>query len=312
MNKRDIFISYSRKDTAIADRICQAFDKAGITYFIDRQGIAGGMEFPKVLAEAILNCKIFLYLGSENSYGSKFTNSEVTYAFNKKQKEQILPYIIDNSSLPTELEFVFSCINIRNIKEHPIETILIQDILQILGKHTEKKTTKKPRNKKNLLLGLMAGCIAIGITAIIYFISSEPAKEEHSNYTEQQTAEEQTAEEQAEESTSKFKDPDFIFNTDEEVRSFLSGKAFKSPQGLWFAFNESLTMEIWEEGAKDGRKIKEFIVKDIKGDSATLEITYDIIMYNGQYTKFINILECNDGTVSININGGGYKYYCIQ
>ena len=71
-------------------------------------------------------------------------------------------------------------------------------------------------------------------------------------------------------------------------------------------------MEIWEEGAKDGRKIKEFIVKDIKGDSATLEITYDIIMYNGQYTKFINILECNDGTVSININGGGYKYYCIQ
>ena len=173
-------------------------------------------------------------------------------AFNKKQKEQILPYIIDNSSLPTELEFVFSCINIRNIKEHPIETILVQDILQILGKHTEKKTTQKPRNKKNLLLGLMAGCIAIGITAIIYFISSEPAKEEHSNYTEQQTAEEQAEEEQAEESTSKFKDPDFIFNTDEEVRSFLSGKAFKSPQGLWFAFNESLTMEIWEEGAKDG------------------------------------------------------------
>lgn len=146
MNKRDIFISYSRKDTAIADRICQAFDKAGITYFIDRQGIAGGMEFPKVLAEAILNCKIFLYLGSENSYGSKFTNSEVTYAFNKKQKEQILPYIIDNSSLPTELEFVFSCINIRNIKEHPIETILVQDILQILGKHTEKK--RLPRNQE--------------------------------------------------------------------------------------------------------------------------------------------------------------------
>ena len=37
--KHDIFISYSRKDTAIAERICAAFDKAGITYFIDRLGI---------------------------------------------------------------------------------------------------------------------------------------------------------------------------------------------------------------------------------------------------------------------------------
>lgn len=31
--KYDVFISYSRKDTKIADIICEAFDKAGITYF---------------------------------------------------------------------------------------------------------------------------------------------------------------------------------------------------------------------------------------------------------------------------------------
>ena len=35
----DVFISYSRKDTAVADRICQAFDAVDISYFIDRQGI---------------------------------------------------------------------------------------------------------------------------------------------------------------------------------------------------------------------------------------------------------------------------------
>lgn len=27
----DIFISYSRKDTAVADRICDAFDRVGIS-----------------------------------------------------------------------------------------------------------------------------------------------------------------------------------------------------------------------------------------------------------------------------------------
>ena len=45
MNK-EVFISYSRKDSDVANRICGAFDNAGISYFIDKQGLAGGFEFP--------------------------------------------------------------------------------------------------------------------------------------------------------------------------------------------------------------------------------------------------------------------------
>ena len=43
--KYDVFISYSRKDSAIADEICKAFDQVGITYFIDREEIK--IEKPK-------------------------------------------------------------------------------------------------------------------------------------------------------------------------------------------------------------------------------------------------------------------------
>ena len=71
--KYDVFISYSRKDTNIADRICKAFDDVGIVYFIDRQGIGGGVEFPDKLADAIVNSSAFLLLGSNNSYNSPFT-----------------------------------------------------------------------------------------------------------------------------------------------------------------------------------------------------------------------------------------------
>lgn len=133
--KYDVFISYSRKDLVIADKICDVLYKAGVSCFIDRQGIGGGMEFPKVIATAIKESELFLFLASENSYSSKFTTSEITFAFNKKQKNQLLPYVIDSSSLPDELEFVFSCINIRNIKEHPIETTLVEDILDLLGRN---------------------------------------------------------------------------------------------------------------------------------------------------------------------------------
>lgn len=130
----DVFISYSRKDTAIADKICKTFDSVGITYFIDRQGIGGGFEFPEVLANAILDSKIVLYLASENSYKSKFTNSELTFAFNEKPKNSILPYIIDGSNMPPALRFVFSSINWRTKETHPIETVLLKDILLLLGK----------------------------------------------------------------------------------------------------------------------------------------------------------------------------------
>ena len=130
----DVFISYSRKDTAIADRICAAFDRAGISYFIDRQGIAGGMEFPKILAPAIKESEVFLLLASENAYQSPFTTREILYAFNKKRGEKMLPYIIDGSVLPDDVEFVFSSTNWRTMHEHPIDPVLVDDVLHLLGR----------------------------------------------------------------------------------------------------------------------------------------------------------------------------------
>ena len=143
MNKKyDVFISYSRKDAEIADRICSILQSNGITYFIDRQGIGGGMEFPVVLAQAIRNSELFLFLASKNSYSSKFTINEITYAFNKKERNQILPYIIDGSSLPEDLEFVFAGINWRTIQQHPINSVLISDVKRLLGQCTNNTGSK--------------------------------------------------------------------------------------------------------------------------------------------------------------------------
>lgn len=156
----DVFISYSRKDTAIADKICEALDRNNITYFIDRQGMGGAMEFPAQLADAISNCKIMLYLASKNSYKSKFTNAEITFAFNKKEPGSILPYIIDGSNLPEPQEFIFSAVTYRNIKDHPIDTVLIDDLLKLLNKpeivhgfyqKTKSEAESKPSSIQNML-----------------------------------------------------------------------------------------------------------------------------------------------------------------
>ena len=165
--KYDVFISYSRKDTKTADKICEAFDKANISYFIDRKGIGGGMEFPSVLAQAIRESKVFLFLASLNSYESKFTQSEIIYAFNKKQKQDIIPYIIDKSKLPEDLEFTFSSINWRQLEEHPIDTVLINDVLEKIGR-LDHKASVKPKSKFNFN-GKMLARIAL-LVAITFFL----------------------------------------------------------------------------------------------------------------------------------------------
>ena len=178
-HKYDVFISYSRKDTRTVDKICEAFDANGITYFIDRAGIGGGSEFPAVLANAIKSSKLFLFIGSKNSYDSKFTQSEVVFAFNKKEKGEIIPYIIDGSNLPDELDFTFSAINRRNIKDHPIETVLINDINSKLGResnfNSEEDNPPTPDPKPGYLkyiLGVLA--VALGVVIGVVMTGDEP------------------------------------------------------------------------------------------------------------------------------------------
>lgn len=146
----DVFICYSRKDTAVADRICQTFDAAGISYFIDRQGITGGMEFPKVLAPAIKNSEVFLLLASENAYSSPFTNREILFAFNKKKGEKLLPYIIDDSTLPDDMEFIFASTNWRTLREHPIEPVLVDDVLRLLGRERQQSSPTTSSDNTNV------------------------------------------------------------------------------------------------------------------------------------------------------------------
>ncbi len=137
----DVFISYSWKDKDVVDRIKRALDRNNIKYFIDTKGISGGETIPAELALAVNNSEVFLFVGSRNSYKSKFAVAEVTYAFKKMAQDRILPYLIDDSDMPDTLDFLLTAVNRRWMDTHPIDTVLIQDIKNILGKvETEPET----------------------------------------------------------------------------------------------------------------------------------------------------------------------------
>lgn len=134
--KYNVFISYSRKDATIANQISNAFDEASISYFIDRNGILSGQDFVNVIIKAIRESSIFLFLASQNSYASSITIDEVFEALDGVASGNILfiTYIIDKSELPIDLRFRLRRYNWRTLEEHPVNSVLIPDIMELLNK----------------------------------------------------------------------------------------------------------------------------------------------------------------------------------
>lgn len=133
----DVFISYSWYDVDIASKICSQLKEAGIKCCLDREAF-GGTDFSEITANSILNSEIFLFLGSKNSFSSGWAPDEVAFAKRHKQRNKLLYYGIDDSVMPVWMDLAFAAINRRNYKEHPVSTVLVNDIKCIFSGHNIK------------------------------------------------------------------------------------------------------------------------------------------------------------------------------
>ena len=76
----DVFISYSRKDAEIVDRIEEELLKYDINCFIDRSDIDLGDDFAEIIAKSIYESELMLFIWSENSNQSENTANEIALA----------------------------------------------------------------------------------------------------------------------------------------------------------------------------------------------------------------------------------------
>ena len=83
--KKDVFVSYSRKDTHILKFLEAELANRKINSFIDKRNIKLGKDYAEEIAEAIKECKIMLFIWSENSNISEHATSEISIAFNLKK-----------------------------------------------------------------------------------------------------------------------------------------------------------------------------------------------------------------------------------
>ena len=87
-----IFISYSRKDLAIAERIIDALAKDDLEPWIDWKSIPKGETFEREIQQGIEKAEIFLFLVSPDSVQSEWCNKEIAHAV--KNGKRILPIVI--------------------------------------------------------------------------------------------------------------------------------------------------------------------------------------------------------------------------
>ncbi len=99
----DIFISYSSKDRAQAEQLTELLASAGLSVWIDHQGIGAATSWSAEIFDAIESCKAFVVMLSPDSIESKNVAREVALASEKNKK--ILPLDLEPVTLTRDLGY---------------------------------------------------------------------------------------------------------------------------------------------------------------------------------------------------------------
>ena len=101
----DVFISYSRKDyqdqeknpipNSVIQKIKDKLKEESISYWFDEDGIYVGDQFVNLIAKAIKEADVFVFVSSKNSNSSPWTVSEVATAYHYKKR--IIPIRLDDT-----------------------------------------------------------------------------------------------------------------------------------------------------------------------------------------------------------------------
>lgn len=136
-NKHDIFISYSRKDLASVRQIKGEIERTtGFHCWMDLNGSENGIEsgsisFSEAIVDAIDNCKVFLFMLSENSQVSYYALRELNYAYDEKDALGIHVVIInvDNCRITNkQFKLLYGLADIISWTDTPQHDKLIKDM----------------------------------------------------------------------------------------------------------------------------------------------------------------------------------------
>src|SRR5205085_10112737 len=103
---RDVFISHSAQDKAVADAICEALENAAISCWVAPRDVRPGRSFPGEITRAIQQSKVMVLIFSRHSNNSEQVLREVQLAVDSH-----LPIVrlrIEDVTLSDDLRYYLS------------------------------------------------------------------------------------------------------------------------------------------------------------------------------------------------------------
>jgi DNA-binding response OmpR family regulator len=92
----DLFISYSRQDSAKIETLAATLQRAGWSVWWDRQ-IRAGSSFDKAIEQALTNARAVIVAWSRHSVGSDWVRAEAAYAL---ESNKLIPIRLDDAVPP--------------------------------------------------------------------------------------------------------------------------------------------------------------------------------------------------------------------
>jgi TolB-like protein len=99
----DVFISYASPDSAVAETVCEALERAGVTCWIAPRDVTPGTFYADEIVHAIDAAKAIVLILSQNAAESPHVLREVERAASKRHP--VVSLRIDHAPLPAGLEY---------------------------------------------------------------------------------------------------------------------------------------------------------------------------------------------------------------
>lgn len=172
----EIFISYSSKDEQIANEMCNAFEKEGISCWIAPRNIQVGKEYGGEIIKGIENCKVLFLCLSKSSNESQHVLREVERAVNRKMP--IIVYQHEETKLSKSLEYFLASTQWFIPGENNSIDELISIVKKMRGKSSSEakddksmaEPTKTKKKSRKWLWGIDAIAAIVLIIGLILFL----------------------------------------------------------------------------------------------------------------------------------------------
>ena len=151
----EVFISYRHSNAALVEPIEEELKKRNISYFIDRVGVNYTTEYASAIAQAVKECKVLLFVWTQDADVSPDILREVTMAL--ALKKRVLPYKIGTFNVTEHgsLFYQLSPISRFEVPKQTPETIveLVNQVQQALtGKTFQQYTFALPERSKDAII----------------------------------------------------------------------------------------------------------------------------------------------------------------